>query len=98
MNIREEDQLRALVLFRTSNNAHSGINWQADPEKIANLVDVDREEFVRNLRQFADHVERRPYESFRTCQVGFVLSGKYGVCRHSLPCPLHDEKEGNPEA
>ena len=57
MNIRPEDQQRALVLFRTSNNAHFGINFHVDPEKVANLCDVDREEFVRSVRDFADRVE-----------------------------------------
>lgn len=89
MKINEEDQLRALVLFRTSNNAHGWTNWQADPERIANLCDAAREEFVRSLRSFADHVESKPYESFRTCQTGFVLSGRYRTCGHPLPCPIH---------
>lgn len=94
MNINETDQARALVLFRTSNNAHDWINWQADATKIANLCDAERDEFVRMLRSFADHVESRPYESFKTCQKGFVLSGKYGTCGHPLPCPLHSGETG----
>lgn len=89
MKIREEDQQRALVLFRTSNNAHAHTNYQADPKKIANLPDVALAELVASLRRFADHIESKPYESWRTCQTGYVLNGRYLKCDTPLPCPLH---------
>lgn len=59
---RMGDIARGLILFRTSNNASSHVNFEALTTKIEDLPSVAQEELVTLLRNVASDIETRLHE------------------------------------
>jgi hypothetical protein len=56
---RLRDIQRGLVLFRTSNNAHGSINFDALTFKIMDMQEDERSELASLMRSYADSID--PY-------------------------------------